>query len=102
MSWMQETNTNFPMYIDSGNSIYNLLGYKGTASITAKVVFKAIKLAFKARSIPALPKADLPKQLGGSMILSREGKILYIHRSETPDDRPTMDQLIRLLPTLTS
>ena len=100
IQWMQEVNTNFPMYLDSNRSVYNILGYSALARLNAKTVFRAIKLSVKSRTFVKLPTADTPKQMGGNVIITRDGKILYIHRCETPDDRPSADDLLKLLPTL--
>lgn len=38
-----------------------------------------------------------PPQMGGNLIVTKEGKILYILRSSTPDERPTVEDLLKVI-----
>ena len=41
-----------------------------------------------------MPKSEEESsQLGGDLLVDREGSILYLYRSERSDDRPSMDAL---------
>ena len=33
-------------------------------------------------------------QLGGDVVVDREGRLAYVHRSRRPDDRPDVDELV--------
>jgi hypothetical protein len=46
--------------------------------------------------LPGLPHADI-RQLGGDVVLNRAGEAVFVHRSETPADRPPVDMLLRTL-----
>jgi len=46
--------------------------------------------------LPHWPRADL-HQLGGDVVLDRGGDVVFVHRSATPADRPSVDTLIRML-----
>ena len=97
--WMQNANTNFPMYIDSKSDTYDMLGFHPTFSLGLKTVFKGIGLVLTGRSPKNIP-GERPTQMGGDMITDKDGKILYLYRSVTPDDRPSVRNILNLLPTL--
>jgi len=46
--------------------------------------------------LPPRPRADL-RQLGGDVVLDRRGDVVFVHRSATPADRPSVDTLIRMI-----
>ncbi len=35
-------------------------------------------------------------QLGGDFVVDRHGRLVYVHRSDDPDDRPSVDELVSL------
>lgn len=43
--------------------------------------------------LPHIPKGDTT-QLGGDVVLDAEGRIAYLYRSDTPADRPSVDDLL--------
>lgn len=57
-------------------------------------------LAYKVKAdiLPAKddPQADL-YQMGGEVLMDATGNVLHVHKCKTPDDRPTCQDLIRLL-----
>ncbi|MDQ2744233.1 MAG: hypothetical protein M3Z66_18335 [Chloroflexota bacterium] len=46
--------------------------------------------------LPLWPRADL-RQLGGDVVLNRAGNVVFVHRSATPADRPSVETLLRVL-----
>ena len=46
--------------------------------------------------LPGVPHGDL-RQLGGDVVLNRAGQAVFVHRSETPADRPPVELLLRML-----
>lgn len=46
--------------------------------------------------LPRWPRGDL-YQLGGDVVLNRGGEVVFVHRSATPADRPSVDTLVRVL-----
>jgi len=46
--------------------------------------------------LPPWPRADL-RQLGGDVVLNRAGDVVFLHRSATPADRPSMETLLQVL-----
>ena len=99
--WLRDNNTNFPMYMDAKSETYKVLGYHPTATIKAKTVFKGILIILKTRTIQRPPpNTILPTQMGGNMIADKDGKILYLHRSVSPDDRPSVRNILTVLSAL--
>jgi hypothetical protein len=43
--------------------------------------------------LPHMPRGDTA-QLGGNVVLDAEGRITYVYRSDTPADRPSIDELL--------
>ena len=97
--WLRDNNTNFPMYMDAKSETYKVLGYHPTGTLPFKTVFKAIIIGLKTRTIPPNPQ-NLPAQMGGNMIADKDGKILYLHRSVSPDDRPSVRDILNVLSAL--
>jgi hypothetical protein len=52
--------------------------------------------AFVHGNLPRLRHTDL-RQLGGDAVLNRAGDVVFVHRSETPSDRPPVEVLLRML-----
>lgn len=86
---------------DQDRKIYKLFNLKKSYSkvwCTDSLVYYAEQLNFKRQ----LPKAyedveDDPHQMGGNIVLQVEDsvyKAVYIHRSKSPPDRPTPNELI--------
>jgi hypothetical protein len=46
--------------------------------------------------LPRLRRTDF-RQLGGDVVLSRAGEAVFVHRSQTPADRPPIELLLRML-----
>ena len=100
--WVQNLETNFPMYIDPELDLYDILGFSKTVNVQAKTIFKLVKVAVKTRSIPLLTREiplvggrDISGQSGGILIVDMEGKIVYLYRSTRPDDRPAIADLLK-------
>lgn len=48
--------------------------------------------------LPPWPRADL-RQLGGDVVLNQAGDVVFVHRSATPADRPSVETLLQVLRT---
>jgi len=46
--------------------------------------------------LPARPHADT-HQLGGDVVLNPAGEVVFVHRSGTPADRPSVETLLQVL-----
>lgn len=100
--WIQNVDTNFPMYIDPELDLYDIFGFSKTVNVKAQTIFKLVKVAVKTRSIPLLTREiplvggrDISGQLGGNLIVDMEGKIVYLYRSARPDDRPAIAEILK-------
>ena len=56
-----------------------------------------LKKAYQGHSIQWPRRNEEVSQLGGDIIVDSEGKIIYLHRCERPDDRPTIGELVHTL-----
>lgn len=91
--------TSFPIFQDTELTMYDTLGleksmYKSFHFWTIWYYFKM--MVFGHRIISPYRDEDI-SQLGGNVILDNEGNILYVHRCQRPDDRPTTESLLALL-----
>ncbi len=57
---------------------------------TSKVYMRA---ALRGR-LPRLPHGHDIAQLGGDFVLNREGYVVFIHRSRSPADRPSIEAVL--------
>ena len=85
----------FPILSDVSRRAYAAFGLqRGDASniwgwSTAKVYLRDLL----AGRLPRLPSGDLA-QLGGDVVLDADGRIVFLRRSQTPTDRPTVEALL--------
>lgn len=88
----------FPLLLDPTRRAYAAFGLqKGTASrlwgwSTLTAYLRGI---VQGRRL-ALPHADIT-QLGGDFVLNAEGRIVFVHRSEEPADRPAISEILAAL-----
>lgn len=40
---------------------------------------------------------DDPHQMGGDFIIENYGKLKFVYRSKTPSDRPSVDEILKVL-----
>lgn len=103
LNWIKGTKTSFPMFLDQNLKLYDALSYykRPVGILDRKRLGKDLKIAITHffSTIPAI-KGGQSHQMGGDMIVNKECKLLYILRSETPDQRPSPKELAKLLKTL--
>ncbi len=63
---------------------------------TAATVLAYLRGLFK-RRLPRLPRHTDTLQMGGDVIVSREGRIVFLHRSRDPADRPSIGDILGIL-----
>lgn len=90
------------MLVDAERQLYSFFGIRRSVSM----VWNTATLTYYAEqklSGRTLPKAyadveDDPHQMGGDILLDAiNGKVVLVHRSETPTDRPSVDQLLTVV-----
>ena len=85
----------FPVLSDVSRRAYAAFGLqRGRASTiwnwpTAKTYLGGILHGRR----PRLPRGDLT-QLGGDVVLDADGRIVFVHRSQNPADRPTIETIV--------
>ena len=84
------------MFVDPERHLYNALGLRRSVakswSIPALVYYAEQKRA--GRKLAAMFEEDDPNQIGGDFILDEQGRLALIHRSKTPTDKPSVEELL--------
>lgn len=99
--WREESQCSFELFADPHRTLYRHLAFPGKAyarvwNISTLEYYADQKLSGK-RLPSALDPNDDPNQMGGDVLVNRLGEIIYLHRSQTPTDRPSVKQLQSLL-----
>jgi peroxiredoxin len=98
--WMQETCVTFDVLLDQDRSVYQ--SYQLESSRwrvwTPRTIWAYIKLLMAGRKLQ--PKGGDTSQLGGDFIIDNAGKIRLAYRSHDPADRPSVDDLLKILEKL--
>ena len=68
---------------------------KNTWSIQSQVWY-AEQICLK-RKLSSFIDGDDPHQLGGNIIVNKEGKLSMIYRSQTPLDRPSVKDMLNMV-----
>jgi peroxiredoxin len=99
--WMRETCTNFTVLLDRERTVYNAYGlersyWRSRNLHTRWYYFKAWLSGKKAHD----SHGDDTSQLGGDFIVDRNGILRLVYPSHDPADRPTVDDLLKVLKNL--
>lgn len=88
----------FTFLLDPEKRVYRQFGMvyreKG-AVITWRTTIAYLRLRFA--GYPRQPKGKDVRQMGGDVIIDTNGNVLFIHRSEFPEDRPSVDEIMKIL-----
>jgi hypothetical protein len=83
---------------DQQRALYNALGMRRARLLYFLRPFVAMLSALRlVRGRRLLRWGVDHHQLGGNVVLDHTGAVVWVHRSRTPDDRPTVDQLVPLM-----
>lgn len=88
----------FVFLLDPKKEVYRLYGmvYKEKgAVVNYRTILAYIKL--RLAGYPKQPRGKDIRQMGGDAIIDRGGLIRLIYRSEFPEDRPEVSELIKFL-----
>jgi len=88
----------FPLLTDPAMDSYRSYGLqRGSLRqiFSLRTVLTYVKLLARGRSYH-FRRSDL-RQLGGDFVVDAEGMIQYQYRSDAPNDRPNVDELIRVI-----
>jgi len=85
----------FPVLSDVSRQAYTAFGLqRGRAStIWSLATAKSYLRSILHGRLPRLPRGDLT-QLGGDVVLDADGRIVFVHRSQNPADRPTIETIV--------
>jgi hypothetical protein len=91
----------FPVLSDPDRRAYSAFGLAGRASLrrlyTPGTLLAYLQGFFRGK-LPRLPgRRDDTHQLGGDVIMSREGQVIFKHPSHDPADRPSIEDIKRAL-----
>ncbi len=94
-SYLLQFSWKFDLFSDPGRQIYKLFGLgraKPWKIFHPRTVIKFVKLVLKGTKIQKSKEDEF--QMGGDFLIDASGHLRYIFRSETPDDRPSVEQLL--------
>lgn len=88
----------FPLLRDPGRAAYRALGLarRGPATVwNVPTLWFYLRRLLRGQPPPRI-RAD-PFQLGGDVILSTDGRRVWVYASRDPVDRPTADEVVDLM-----
>ena len=94
----REDEVPFPVLIDHTKETYRLVGLKRATladAVKPKVLLRGALALIKRGQ--ALPQQD-PAQLGGAIVVDRNGNIIFVHRARDAQDNAPVDALLEALP----
>jgi peroxiredoxin len=81
------------LYADPQRTVYRAFGFeRGSRArvwLDPRVLRRYAQLLRRGRRLQRSDQDTL--QLGGDVVIDRRGRLAWIHRSEGPEDRPTVD-----------
>lgn len=98
-SWIHEVSCEYSFLVDQNKHFYEILNFKPAYNKVWNIntiQYYAMKVAHKSKLVSPLEDDDV-MQMGGNAIIDSLGQILYTHPSETPIDRPTPEDIIRVV-----
>ncbi len=83
----------FRIYADPDRAVYRAFGFeRGSFArvwLDPRVLLRYAQLLRRGRRLQRSDQDML--QLGGDVVIDRRGRLAWIHRSEGPEDRPTVE-----------
>ena len=97
--WLEHTKLTYPLLLDPDLVLYRHFGLRRSVSavwtVPSLMSYAEDKIAGVA-SAPSYPGDDL-HVMGGDFILDSTGKILYAYCSKFAADRPSVDDIFKLM-----
>jgi hypothetical protein len=89
-----------PTFADPDRRVYADLGLRRTTwskLLRPSIIWKYLKMIVRGGKLRPVPKGEDALQLGGDFLIASDGRILWEYRSADPTDRPTVDELLRVV-----
>lgn len=103
-NWREQSNCNLPIWTNPNRTLYRQASLQRCMSLVWKM--EAVKFygAQIAQNIP-LPKpltdyTDDILQMGGNIFVDSTGKMVHIHASQSPHDRPNVSEIKAIISRL--
>ncbi len=98
--WMRRAQVDFPFLIDLDRAVYRAYGVERSIfrSWHPRILWFYLKRFLKGKGVPIF-RAD-PTQLGGDILIDREGHIRVIFPSKDAMDRPSVEQLLAVIDSI--
>lgn len=95
--WINETQCPFKLYCDPHRHLYRYFGFPANAYArvwNVETLDYYVEQKLSGKKLPTkLDENDDPNQMGGDVIISRDGRVIWMQRSKSPTDRPSVQQL---------
>ncbi|CAF1919559.1 unnamed protein product [Rotaria magnacalcarata] len=95
--WKNEVECPFEIYCDSDRRLYHYFGFPGKAYArvwNVQTLDYYVEQKLNGKKLPtALDKNDDPNQMGGNVIIDQNGQVIWVYKSKSPTDRPSVKQL---------
>ncbi len=95
--WKNEIECPFNIYCDRDRCLYRHFGFPANAYARVwniETLNYYVEQKLSGKQLPMkLDKNDDPNQMGGDVIISREGLVVWVYKSKSPTDRPSVQQL---------
>jgi len=95
IDWKRETGVQCSIYVDQNRQLYKIFNLDESISKVwnmKTMVYYAEQMAAR-RSLHQVVSGDNIHQMGGDFILNNKCELIFAYRSQTPPDRPTVEQL---------
>lgn len=94
-AFAQQHDLSFPLYADPQRAVYRAFGFERASFVRVwlhpRVWWRYAQLLRRGRR-PHASEQDT-RQLGGDVVVDGENRVAWVHRSEGPEDRPTVQAL---------
>ena len=100
-SYREQFSWKFDLFSDPRREIYKLFGLgraKPWKIFHPRTVIKFVTLVLKGTKIQKSKEDEF--QMGGDFLIDASGHLRYIFRSETPDERPSLQELLTVIRSL--
>lgn len=94
-SYLDQFGWKFEIFSDPNREVYKLFGLgraKPWKIFHPRTVYKFVKLLIQGEKVQKAKEDEF--QMGGDFLIDAEGRLLYDFRSGTPDERPTVEELL--------